>query len=88
MSTSFLKRPGDQYVAVSCISHCNTQHQARGGDDAIVGAQYRGAEPTDAFSAVSFQVAWRHFKGPVCDRQPLGCADTASGRSQRHLRSS
>jgi hypothetical protein len=41
---------------------CNTQHQARCGNDAIVRAQHRGAEPADAFSAVSFQVTWTHIK--------------------------
>jgi hypothetical protein len=41
---------------------CNTQHQARCGNDAIVRAQYRGAEPADAFSSVSLQMTWTHIK--------------------------
>ena len=44
---------GDQDVLTRRIGRRNADDQARGGHDAIVGAQHRGTKPSDSFTAVT-----------------------------------
>jgi len=49
--------PGQQDAAVVGASRRHTQHQAGGGDDAVVGAEHGGAKPADAVGSVAFGVS-------------------------------
>src|ERR1700722_15534609 len=53
--------PRDQYVAASSMRSRDTQYETRCRKDAVVRAQYRRAQPADAFCAVSFFAAHWHF---------------------------
>ena len=44
--------PADQHVAVAPVRGGDAEHEARRGDDAVVGAQHRRAQPADAPRAV------------------------------------
>ena len=52
--------PRHHHVAVRRMGGCHTEHQAGRREDAIVGAQYRRAQPGDASGAVPFSLAYRH----------------------------
>jgi hypothetical protein len=49
--------PGHQDVAVTRPGGRDTEHQAGRRHDAVVGAEYRGAQPADAVGAVAFGMA-------------------------------
>ena len=44
----------DQHAAVTPVRRGDSEHQARSGEDTVVGAQYGRAQPTDAPYAVPF----------------------------------
>ena len=46
----------NQYVAVSCMRGCDTQHQTRCGQYAVVCTQDRSAQPADAPCAVALLI--------------------------------
>ena len=51
---------GHHHVAARRVGRRHAEHEACGGHDPVVGAQYRGAEPADAAGAMRFPVAQVH----------------------------
>jgi hypothetical protein len=54
------RQPGDQHLAARGSRRGNANDQAGGGDDAVVRAQNGGAQPADAFRAVTFEMTGAH----------------------------
>ena len=50
----------DQYAAAAAMRGGNTQHQTGCRKDAIIGAQYGGAQPSALLCAMSFSMVYWH----------------------------
>ena len=55
----------DQQFVLPSAGRRHAQHEAGGGDDAVIGAQHGGAQPAYAFGAVQFGVGGARHDAPA-----------------------
>jgi hypothetical protein len=71
---------GRHHAAVRPIRGGDTKHQARGRDNAVIGTQYRCAQPADAVRAAPFRGGARSQSGFACLGDRVNPRDGVSPR--------